>query len=66
MRRLLVNSGHKPRVGLVDSCAVKPGQPRPPFFVSAHSKGLSILRKSFKMSTCGDFLEVFILKGLRD
>jgi len=39
--------------------------PPPPFSVSADSKGLSVSCKSFKMNTCGNFLEVFILKGLR-
>ena len=44
---------------------IKPGYPPPPFFVSADSKGLNIFRKPFKMNTCGNFLEVFILKELR-
>jgi len=38
--------------------------PLPPFFVSADSKGLNISCKWFRMNTCGDFVEVFILKGL--
>ena len=39
--------------------------PPPPFCVSVDSKGLSVNCKPFKMNTCEDFLEVFILKGLR-
>ena len=39
-------------------------QPLPLFSVSADCKGLSVNCKSFKMNTCEDFLEVFILKGL--
>ncbi len=44
---------------------IEPSHPPPPFFVSAHYKGLSTFRKSFRMNTCENFLEVFILKGLR-
>ena len=40
--------------------------PFPPFFVSTDSKGLSVFCKSFKMNTCENLLEVFILKGLHD
>jgi hypothetical protein len=39
--------------------------PLPLFFVSADSKGLNVSRKLFRMNTCGDSLQVFILKGLR-
>ena len=39
--------------------------PLPPFFVNADSKGLKASRKPFRMNTCGGFMEVFILKGLR-
>ncbi len=37
----------------------------PPFFVRVDSKGLNTFRKLFRMNTCGNFLGVFILKGLR-
>jgi len=38
--------------------------PSPRFFVSADSKGVTILRKLFRMNTSAKFVEVFILKGL--
>src|SRR5579859_2409976 len=46
-------------------CTKAESAPHPPgFFVSVHSKGLNASRKSCRMNTCGDFLEVLIIKGL--
>jgi len=39
--------------------------PSPLFFVSVDFKGFDVSSKSFRINTCGDFSEVFILKGLR-
>ena len=39
--------------------------PLPLFFVSVDFKGFDVFSKSFRINTCGDFSEVFILKGLR-
>ena len=39
--------------------------PPPPFLVSVHSKVFSLFRKFIRINTCGQFLEVLILRDLR-
>jgi hypothetical protein len=61
LRRLLCARMCRRARAQTEVCATPP----PRFFVNTDSKGLNVPRKSFRMNTCRDFPETFILKGLR-